>query len=250
MTILLLCEYYRVDGASVIERELRIVGGQAAKIAQFPHAAALVLRLATPRNHAAHCLEDILNLDVLAGLIDITQNPQYRQRVELRDIRQHPEYDNDSLLNDIALIHLIRRIPFNRLMQKIALPSRSLINNRFTGSLGTIIGWGQTSNVPRQISETLRFVRLPVAPDQLCINIYNTGFRYFNPSNICISGARGSTCNGDSGSSMQQTINGEVTIIGIVSFGRTSCESGDPVAMTRVTSYLDWIAANSNVILT
>lgn len=46
---------------------------------------------------------------------------------------------------------------------------------------------------------------------------------------------------------MHVTINGKMTIIGIVSYGSATCETGHPPVMTRVTSYLDWIENNSGV---
>lgn len=95
----------------------------------------------------------------------------------------------------------------------------------------------------------MRFVSLPIVPDQHCIDVYNSEYRYFNPTNICISGARGSSCNGDSGGSMHVTIGGQMTIIGIVSYGSSTCESGHPPVMTRVTSYLEWISSNTGVLL-
>ena len=92
-------------------------------------------------------------------------------------------------------------------------------------------------------------------------------YDYFvSPNNICISGSRGSTCNGkkrkndlkpfsnlnislsgDSGGSSTIVQNGVHTLIGIVSFGSHSCEGGHPVALVRVTAYLDWIAANTGI---
>lgn len=67
-------------------------------------------------------------------------------------------------------------------------------------------------------------------------------YDYFNPrNNICISGTDGSTCNGDSGGSASIVERGVQVLIGIVSYGSSTCQGGHPVALVRVTSYLDWI---------
>lgn len=88
-----------------------------------------------------------MSIDVMAGVHDIVNgNPQYRARVEARDIRAHPQYNRETLVNDIGLVFVLNRIPLNNAMQRIALPPRSHENNRFVGSTGTVIGWGRVSD--------------------------------------------------------------------------------------------------------
>jgi hypothetical protein len=82
----------------------------------------------------------------VAGVISLFQTPQYQQTVDWRDFRPHPQYNRDTLINDIALIFLRRRISFNNVMQPIALPPRSHVNNRFIGDAATIFGWGRWGN--------------------------------------------------------------------------------------------------------
>lgn len=146
-----------------IERNLRIVGGLVSRPSQFPHAAALILHL-TRNNRvehsfcggsiihqnfvltAAHCLDDVHNVEVLAGVHNIWGTAHYRANVPPRDLRSHPQYNRNTLINDIGLIHLLRRISFGSSMQRIALPQQAHANNRFIGSTGTVIGWGRTSD--------------------------------------------------------------------------------------------------------
>lgn len=134
-------------------------------------------------------------MEVLAGVHTIFRGtPQYRQSVLPQDFRQHPAYNRATLLNDIALIHVARRIPLNNLMQTIALPPRSHATNRFIGASGTVVGWGRISDAPGSgITDALRFVSLPIIPDRQCQEVYNNQYRYFNPTNICIDGTRGSS---------------------------------------------------------
>lgn len=95
---------------------------------------------------AAHCLDDLISINVQAGVTRLFRPPAYEARVFPRDVRMHPRYNPETLINDIALIFLQRRIIFNTEMQRILLPPRSHANNRFVGSLGTVIGWGRTSD--------------------------------------------------------------------------------------------------------
>lgn len=88
-----------------------------------------------------------MTIDVMAGINDIVNgNPQYRATVESRDIRAHPNYNRDTLVNDIGLVFVLNRIPFSNAMNRIALPPRAHANNRFIGSTGTVIGWGRVSD--------------------------------------------------------------------------------------------------------
>ncbi|KAG5679407.1 hypothetical protein PVAND_008975 [Polypedilum vanderplanki] len=248
---------------NVTTRFTRIVGGSNAAVAQFPHAAALFLFLKTGESFcggsiihdqyiltAAHCLDDILRIEVQAGTLNIFQGvPRYRETVQPSHTRQHHQYDSDTLRNDIGLIYLMRPIPFSPAIRPIALPSRVTATSTFQGMLTTVIGWGRFEDAKQSLSDTLQFVRLPIVQDRQCTTVYNQFYNFFDTrTNICASGSHArSTCNGDSGGSMTIDTNGRPTLIGIVSFGSSTCEGGLPVAMTRVTAYLDWIAANSLV---
>lgn len=56
---------------------------------------------------------------------------------------------------------------------------------------------------------------------------------------------------GDSGGPLvYQEDDGRYTEVGIVSFGHTSgCENGFPAGFTRVTSFLDWIQTNTDIVI-
>ncbi|CAG9801526.1 unnamed protein product [Chironomus riparius] len=244
-----------------ISRDIRIVGGNTASGNQFPHAAALFLFLTTGESFcggsiihanyiitAAHCLDDLIRIDVQAGTLNIFQGtPQYRATVMQRDVRQHPQYDKETLRNDIGLIYAMQPIRFSSGLQPIALPARHLVSSSFIGQIPFVIGWGRFSDSRHVLSDALQYVRLPIVNDQSCTSVYNQLFPFFNSgTNICASGSNGrSTCNGDSGGSMSITLSGRNTLIGIVSYGSATCEGGYPVVMTRVSAYLDWISNNS-----
>lgn len=95
---------------------------------------------------AAHCLDSIRKIDVKAGVTTLFQTANYQLTVESRDTRQHPQYNRDTLINDIGLVFLRRRIQFSPYMQPVTLPRLSQIHNRFVGDGTTIIGWGQWGN--------------------------------------------------------------------------------------------------------
>lgn len=143
-----------------ISRHIRIVGGSNATNAQFPHAAALFLHLTTGESFcggsiihasyiltAAHCLDDLVRIDVQAGSMTIFQgNPQYRATVFPRDTRQHAQYNKETLRNDIGLITLNQPIRFTNGIRAIALPARYLATTSFTGQIPFVVGWGRLSD--------------------------------------------------------------------------------------------------------
>ena len=137
-----------------ISRNIRIVGGSTASPNQFPHAAALFLFLTTGESFcggsiihanylitAAHCLDDLIRMDIQAGSLQIFQGtPQYRSTVQQRDVRQHPQYDKETLRNDIGLIYVMQPIRFTTGLQPIALPARHLASSSFIGHVPNVIG--------------------------------------------------------------------------------------------------------------
>lgn len=94
-------------------------------------------------------------------------------------------------------------------------------------------------------TDKLRWIEVPIISNSGC----GTWFLgQVKSSNICIKTTGGiSTCNGDSGGPLILA-DGSNTLIGATSFGiALGCERGWPGVFTRITSYLDWIKANSGV---
>ena len=98
------------------------------------------------------------------------------------------------------------------------------------------------------ISTELKFVDVNIMPNSQCRNFFGADI---NELKICIdtNGGIEGVCNGDSGGPMVvNESDGIPTEIGLVSFGSSlGCESGWPGVFTRVSEYVDWIAANGNV---
>jgi secreted trypsin-like serine protease len=98
---------------------------------------------------AAHCLDDLISIDVIAGTANIFQgNPAYRATVKAKDIRQYPGYDKGTLRDDIGLIALRKEIRPNLLIAPVKLLTRSMVLNNFLWDRDRpfLIGWGRTSN--------------------------------------------------------------------------------------------------------
>lgn len=135
---------------------------------------------------------------------------------------------------------------FTGVISTIRLPPKSSSGNSYSGEVATVSGWGLDSDSASAISSVLRFINIPVGSNTVC-NLYYFGA--IQSTHICASGDEGrSTCSGDSGGPLVLAATGEQ--IGVVSFGiALGCEIGWPHVYTRVTSYLDWIENNSDVLI-
>jgi chymotrypsin len=183
----------------------------------------------------------------------------------------HPDYDNTLIRNDIAVIRLPTSVAFNAQIQPVTLPTRAQAGDQFEGEAATISGWGRFSDgncrllffysehytdkftiffvASNDIAAQLRFVNVPVITNLACRIRFPT---IIQDSNICSSGEGGrGACQGDSGGPLTVQRGANSVQVGVVSFGLAiGCEVGWPSAFARVTSFLDFIQANTDLTIT
>jgi secreted trypsin-like serine protease len=84
-------------------------------------------------------------------------------------------------------------------------------------------------------------VSIPIKNNNTCSGHFNI----FDPlTQLCagdIDDLKG-VCNGDSGGPLIKNVNGQWTLIGIVSYGRIGCSGYG--GFTRVNAFYDWILKN------
>lgn len=199
---------------------------------------------------AAHCVDGAHGGWVIVGAHDrlIPEPTQQTILFEVDGVSIHPGYTLDHIRNDIATVQLTSSIEFNERVQPIRLPGRT-DGRTFSGMLGTISGHGRTSDASSDLSPVLRYAINPILTNANCLQQWSSAVQYIEPQNICLSGYAGrSACNSDSGGPLTVQDNGESLLVGVLSFGPLEgCESGIPTVYARVTYYLDWIMANSDV---
>jgi secreted trypsin-like serine protease len=252
-----LAEECGIEGPPAIDR---IVGGDEAAENQWPWIVALFIDDAwfcggslISENWvmtAAHCVEDALYFDILAGAHNVRESNE-PHRVEITSFNgfTHEDWDHNTLANDIALIELPEPITFNDYIKPSCLPTAG--HSCDVGEMVSVIGWGKPSDSANSISPTLQMVHdIPVMSNAECNDYYGI----IGDGIVCIdtTGGRGS-CNGDSGGPLIEK--GELkeagqkwTQVGVVSFGSSrGCEVGAPAGFTRTEYYLDWIMGNSGI---
>ncbi|CAG7824867.1 unnamed protein product [Allacma fusca] len=243
------------DGCTCGERKnSRIVGGTAAQNGQFPWR----VRLCTGRPGAfscsscgatiiseqwiltaAHCFDSYqlgYYVNIFVGSTDAHGYLVMPDRLVIHE-KYKPLTSNSTSQNDIALLHLPIKLPFdnpNILLGPACLPYQYVGKEE----LGKVIasGWGKTvGNDDGSSSDTLQTVELDLVSIGECREID----RGITNMHVCTNTPNKTVCHGDSGGSIDKVSKGLSYAFGIVSYGSRYCEGY--AAFTRVSEYLTWI---------
>jgi len=201
---------------------------------------------------AAHCADGASYFNILAGAHDVRASSE-PHRVEITSYEgfTHPNWDPNTLENDIALVRLPEKIEFNDYIRPACLPPAEDESNGYVGQLTTPVGWGKNADSAGGITPKLQMVEdLPVIDNPTCDQTY--GIIY--DGIMCIDSSNGKgVCNGDSGGSLnmrQEEEENKWTQVGVASFVSSSgCESGDPHGFTRVAYFGQWIESETGVMM-
>ena len=82
-------------------------------------------------------------MHVVAGGIELNTFEDEEQTRNLQKIIGHPNYDSNTISNDICLLHLQESLQFNDWVQPIGLPTQG--QEYEAGTECTVTGWGTTS---------------------------------------------------------------------------------------------------------
>lgn len=204
---------------------------------------------------AAHCVDDAALgfLKVNVGEHDLSDGAENAIAVERVYI--HPDYDGNSLENDVALIELAEESS----AKAIGLATKETTDNAaMTQSDSTVMGWGgrlgyapgegPTSDFP----DVLHEVDVHLMTNEQCQTILNQSL--FNGAGelsdtgitdvmICASVAGGgkSSCQGDSGGPLVIDTNEGIQQVGVVSWGYGCAADGFPGVFARVAEFEGWL---------
>lgn len=192
---------------------------------------------------AAHCFvkikRKIRGHFGLWKVMDIYESNRKIVDIYPEDFHPHPEFTEDLLENDLALLELKKPIEFNNFIQPVALPCKN--DNKFFGNPVDVIAVGtgfQSSSI--DFPDHLQWASLSTLSRFQCHQVFP--FLKDRQSVFCVSNAvsKQSICIGDSGGGL---ITHDFELIGVASFivPDHPCEEGMPQAFTRVNAYLDWI---------
>ncbi|XP_030370319.1 venom protease-like [Scaptodrosophila lebanonensis] len=244
-----------------------IVGGMPAEGKEFPHMARLGHRRAADADGktatdwfcggtlisdrfvltAAHCfysIRGVVNIVRLGELdFDSDKDDADPEDFGVRSYKEHPNYDNSLLYDDIGLVELDEPVKFNYYKHPACLPyDDGSRHNTFIA-----IGWGHKALVGSDSNMLLK----------VKLNAYNNVCRYkiessdelprgFNATTqLCIGSSElKDTCTGDSGGPVldyHKDYPCMYHVLGITSTGIGCGTPNIPGVYTRVHFYLDWI---------
>ncbi|XP_072948034.1 venom serine protease-like [Epargyreus clarus] len=193
---------------------------------------------------AAHCVSQrpYSSLAVIVGEHDVStgNDTDYTQGFRVSSYVIHPDYNEDTLENDIAIIKIQGTIVFSEYVGPVCLPFK-YASASFAGETVTMLGWG-TSMPGGPKYDVLQMVNVDVTTQAKCQSVYST----LKPTQICTYTPGKDACQDDSGGPVLYTdkTNGRLYSAGIISYGRF-CASGYPGVNTRVTAFLNFITTNA-----
>ena len=189
---------------------------------------------------AAHCLVGATasGVSIRAGS---NQKSSGGEVISASQIFTHPDYDNYSLDNDLALIEL---------SAAVSAPKTGTINRLTTnessampeGSTVWVAGWGTTASGGSS-SENLLKVSVDVSYRDACAANSDYPDSELTHNMLCagVPGGGQDACQGDSGGPLIRYSGNETWLAGIVSWGQGCALADYPGVYTRVANYDSWI---------
>jgi len=205
---------------------------------------------------AAHCItyRDEINPEfrVLEKTNSLLTGGDVREVVK---VIKHAGYDNDSKVNDIALLKLAPRSEEVRSAGRlgeavIALDNGATDRQAAAYTKATVSGYGLTSE-RGNISAKLMMVDVPMVDIAVC-NSADVYDGLILPGMMCAGklqpdseGELVDSCQGDSGGPLVSGVGTEnPRLVGVVSWGFGCARPNKPGVYTRVASFYDWIKEN------
>nr|XP_025046092.1 mast cell protease 1A-like [Pelodiscus sinensis] len=181
---------------------------------------------------AAHCQGE--KITVTLGAHNIAQREQSQQVIPVRRQIPHPQYDKETLNNDIMLLQLQMDAELNSPVGTIKLPrANEEVKPR---TLCTVAGWGSLRPDAVLLPDTLREVDVVVMPDAACPRNPDWLYRGYDPATMMCVGDPAQFYDSAQGDSGGPLVCGEKAW-GIVSWGY--CKA--PGVYTKISAFVPWI---------
>jgi hypothetical protein len=172
-------------------------------------------------------------------------NSQEGTAYDVSEVIVHENYNNETLLNDIALLRIADQINFVNAEPIRIVNSDDVAENAIVpGVMSWVTGWGYSSLDPNIIPNSLQKVQLPIVSNAQASTVWRD-----IPASVLMAGylnGNKDACNGDSGGPMVVPVLGEYKLAGIVSWGSSDCDTYG--AYTRVSDFEGWITEKTGIL--
>ncbi|NVC62047.1 serine protease [Vibrio sp. 05-20-BW147] len=243
-----------------LERTSRIIGGTTAPAEKWPFMAAVVSKGYKGGKGqfcgasfigsryvltAAHCLDATLgdDIEVIIGQQDLSAATS-EQRLSVRKVYIHEEYDGAAQGNDIAILELSEAYEG----PAVTLAEFNLRDELAAGQALTVMGWGDQDPTDEFRKATqLQQVNVELIDQQVCKNVPALGYDKITENAFCAGVVQGGkdSCQGDSGGPIVVMDGGQYKQLGIVSWGDGCAVAGKYGVYANVSYYANWIAAKT-----
>jgi len=144
----------------------------------------------------------------------------------------HPNYNNNKVLNDIAILELDRPVTA---IKPIAMESGTFKS----GGDAKVLGWGVINAKNEAMARVLQEGTVSMVTKEDCISNYKYSKRDIKAGMMCAYASGRDGCQGDSGGPLFAVGSGKVT--GIVSWGEGCAKKNYPGVYTEIAYFKDWM---------
>lgn len=163
-------------------------------------------------------------------------------RIPVASVYVHPDYDDNLLANDVAVLRLAESVPGPYVA---ALADEDQTATLEAANASTIaVGYGLIESFVGTRTDVLQEVEVPLMQKEPCSDFWSEFGVPLHESTLCIDTVEEKgVCNGDSGGPLFYDDGGTLVQLGLTSFGPNGCPvDGSPHVFTRVSSVRSWIA--------
>ncbi|XP_052433024.1 chymotrypsin-like protease CTRL-1 [Carassius gibelio] len=160
------------------------------------------------------------------------------ERIQVKPVSKvitHPLYDMETFDNDIALLKLSSPVTFTPRISPVCLAESNA--SIVPGTRCFTTGWGKTGTTSNPL--ILQQTSIPIISPAVCRQLWDPST--ITDAMICAGASGSSSCQGDAGGPLVCESSGVWTLVGSVSWGRSTCDPRFPAVYTNISKLHSWI---------
>ncbi|KAK7076770.1 Tryptase gamma [Halocaridina rubra] len=190
---------------------------------------------------AAHCItiSNTLIIDIFVTVGSVVAPSLLAESILVVERIIHTDYDDDNVLNDIALLKLEQPLTFTRNVRPVCLGTSGMLS---VGKKIDITGWGVMNYDYGITASHLQEVTVDMIGLDTCRNMYPQFT--IDDRNICTLTEDKDACSGDSGGPMVSEEGDRFFQLGLVSYGIGCASPDSPNVASSIPYFTTWIMDN------